>query len=76
MTLNVKVAQALVAARYVSHAMEAAAKVLGDALVVEAAQDAVAEARADEAYQEGLIADAETTPVAEIPTRMGSLPSG
>jgi hypothetical protein len=37
--------------------VDAAASVLADALVVEAAQDAVAEELADEAYQEGWMAD-------------------
>ena len=70
MTLNVEVARALVTAGYVSDAdVEAAAGVLEDALVVEAAQDAVAQALADEAYQEGLIADAEA--MADLDAEMG-----
>jgi hypothetical protein len=71
MTLNVEVAQALVTAGYVRDAdVEAAAAVLKDALVVEAAQDAVAEALADEAYQEGLIADAEA--MVDLDAEMGT----
>ena len=71
MTTYVEVAQALVAAGYVSDAdVDAAASVLGDALVVESAQDAMAEALADEAYQEGLIADAEA--MANVDAEMGT----
>jgi hypothetical protein len=71
MTTYVEVAQALVAAGYVSDAdVDAAASVLGDALVVESAQDAMAEALADEAYQEGLIADAEA--MANVDVEMGT----
>ena len=71
MTTYVEVAQALVAAGYVSDAdVDAAASVLGDALVVESAQDAMAEALADEAYQEGLIADAEA--MADLDAEMGT----
>ena len=70
MTLNVEVARALVTAGYVSDAdVDAAAGVLEDALVAEAAQDAVAQALADEAYQEGLIADAEA--MADLDAEMG-----
>ena len=70
MTLNTEVARALVRAGYVSDAdVEAAEAVLGDALMVEAAQDAVAQALADEAYQEGLIADAEA--MADLDAEMG-----
>jgi hypothetical protein len=48
MTTYLEVAQALVRAGYVSGAdVEAAASVLGDVLVVQAAQDAVTEALAD-----------------------------
>ena len=71
MTLNVEVARALVRAGYVSDAdLDAAASVLEDALVIESAQDAVAEALADEAYQEGLIADAEA--MANLDAEMGT----
>jgi hypothetical protein len=71
MTLNVEVARALVRAGYVSDAdVDVAASVLEDALVIESAQDAVAEALADEAYQEGLIADAEA--MANLDAEMGT----
>jgi hypothetical protein len=71
MTLNVEVARALVRAGYVSDSdVDAAASVLEAALVIESAQDAVAEALADEAYQEGLIADAEA--MANLDAEMGT----
>ena len=71
MTTNLEVAQALVRAGYVSDAdIDAAVRVLGDALVTQAAQDAMAEALADEAYQEGLIADAEA--MANLDAEMGT----
>jgi len=71
MTTYLEVAQALVRAGYVSDAdIDAAVRVLGDALVTQAAQDAMAEALADEAYQEGLIADAEA--MANVDAEMGT----
>ena len=71
MTTYLEVAQALVRAGYVSDAdIDAAASVLEAALVIESAQDAVAEALADEVYQEGLIADAGA--MADLDAEMGT----
>jgi hypothetical protein len=72
MTGYASVTRALVAAGYVREAdVEAASRVLADALVVADAQDVVAGALADEAHQEGLIADAET--VADVDAEMDTI---
>ena len=73
MTTYLEVAQALVRAGYVSDAdVDAAASVLEAALVIESAQDAVAEALADEVYQEGLIADAGAMADLDVPVIKGT----
>ena len=61
MTTYVEVAGALVSAGYLTDAdVEAAAAVLADALVVADAEDAIDAALDDEAYQEGVIIEAES----------------
>ena len=61
MTTYVEVAGALVSAGYLTDAdVEAAAAVLADALVVAEAEDAIDAALDDEAYQEGVIIEAES----------------
>lgn len=60
MTTYIEVAQALVDAGYVSNAdVKAAADILADALIVEAAEEVEAEAMDDYGDQEELIAEAE-----------------
>ncbi len=60
MTVYVEIAEALVKVGYLTEAdVEAAANILADALVVEAAEEAEAEAMADYSDQEDLIAEAE-----------------
>lgn len=60
MTTYVEVAQALVTAGYVSDAdLQAAADVLADALIIEAAEEAQDDASEDYATQEDIVAEAE-----------------
>jgi hypothetical protein len=60
MTTIVKVAEALVTAGYLTEAdLEAAANILADALIIEAAEEDEAEAMDDYSDQEDLIAEAE-----------------
>ncbi len=60
MTTTVEVANALVSAGYLTDAeVEAAAAVLADALVVADAEETIDAALDDEAYQEGVIVEAE-----------------
>jgi len=60
MTTYVEVAQALVTAGYVSDAdLQAAADVLADALIIEAAEEAQDDASEDYAIQEDIVAEAE-----------------
>ena len=61
MTTYVEVAGALVRAGYMTDAdIEAAAAVLADALVVAEAEDVIDAALDDEAYQEGVVIEAES----------------
>ncbi len=60
MTTYVEVAQALVTAGYVTDAdLQAAADVLADALIIEAAEEAQDDASEDYAIQEDIVAEAE-----------------
>ncbi len=60
MTTYIEIAEALVTAGYLTEAdIEAAANILADALIVEAAEEAEAEAMDDYSDQEDLIAEAE-----------------
>ncbi len=60
MTTYIEIAEALVTAGYLTEAdTEAAANILADALIVEAAEEAEAEAMDDYSDQEDLIAEAE-----------------
>ena len=60
MATTVKVAEVLVTEGYLTEAdLEAAAEILSDALIVEAAEEVEAEAMDDYADQEDLIAEAE-----------------
>jgi hypothetical protein len=62
MTTHLDLAQALVAAGYVSNAdIQAAADILADALIIEAVEEAEAEAMDDYSEQEDVIAEAEVT---------------